>query len=163
MKHLKPFGYSPVPFSLSLWTHISKPTKFCLCVDDFGLKYFSIADANHLLTSLKSAFKVSVDWEGKNYCGLTLQWNYEKGYVDVSMPGYVPKMLNKSNHPKPSKPQHAPHTRTTPQYGLKRQYAKVTPNLPILPDKLTNLIQQKVGSILYYSRAIETPALPALT
>ena len=65
VKHLKPFGYSPVPFSLSLWTHVSRPTKFCLCVDDFGVKYFSKADADHLLDSLKTAFQVTVDWEGK--------------------------------------------------------------------------------------------------
>ena len=79
------------------------------------------------------------------------------------MPGYVQKMLKKFKHPKPNKPQHAPHSWTTPKYGQKRQYAKVEPILPVLLDKLTNIIQQKVGSILYYSRAIETPALPALT
>ena len=45
---------------------------------------------------------------------------------------------------------------------MKRQYAKTEPDLPILSDKLTTLIQQKVGAILYYSRAIETPALPTL-
>lgn len=51
----------------------------------------------------------------------------------------------------------------TPVYGLKRQYTKNLPVLPQLSAKLTNLLQQKIGSILYYARAIETPALSALT
>ena len=35
--HLKPYGYSPIPFSLSLWKHATRKTTFCLCVDDFGV------------------------------------------------------------------------------------------------------------------------------
>ena len=91
--HLKPHGYEPIPFSLSLWRHKTRRTKFCLCVDDFGVKYFTKEDADHLLNALKSGYPTSIDWEGKNYCGFTLEWNYKKGYVDVSMPGYLPKML----------------------------------------------------------------------
>ena len=71
--------------------------------------------------------------------------------------------MKKYNHLTPKKPQRAPHQWTTPAYGQKRQYAKTNPDLPTLSEKLTNIIQQKTGSILYYSRAIETPALPALT
>ena len=79
------------------------------------------------------------------------------------MPRYISEMLKKYNHQPPKKHQRAPHKWTTPTYGVKRQYAKTDPDLPILSEKLTNIIQQKTGSILYYSRAIETPALPALT
>ena len=109
VSHLKPFGYSPVPHSLSLWTHVTRKTKFCLCVDDFGVKYYTKEDAHHLINALKQGYPTSVDWEGKNYCGYTFDWNYEKGYVDVSMPTYIPKMLKKFNHSVPTKPQRAPH------------------------------------------------------
>ena len=73
VKHLKPYRYSPIPFSLSLWTHTSRPTSFCLCVDDFGVKYFSQEDADHLIKSLRAAFKVIVDWKVENYYGRTLK------------------------------------------------------------------------------------------
>ena len=43
--------------------------------------------------------KNSIDWEGGNYYGLNLDWNYNKIYVDVSMPGYVAKALHKFQHP----------------------------------------------------------------
>ena len=42
---------------------------------------------------LKEHYEVSVDYEGELYCGTTLKWNYEKRYVDISMPGYVDKAL----------------------------------------------------------------------
>ena len=40
IKHLEPYGYSPTKQAPNIWAHKTKPTKFCLCVDDFGIKYF---------------------------------------------------------------------------------------------------------------------------
>ena len=57
--------------------------KICLCVDDFGDKYFSKDDADRLLTALHSRYKISVDYEGMHYCGLTIERNYEKGDVST--------------------------------------------------------------------------------
>ena len=66
---LKPYGYYPTTESQNIWAHISRPTKFCLCVDDFGIKYFSQEDAEHLLTALRSAYEVTVDSTGKFVAG----------------------------------------------------------------------------------------------
>ena len=63
-----------------------------------------------------------MDLDGKNYCGLTLIWNYKKGYVDIHMPNYVIKALKKFGHPTPLKPQYAPHKWTQSTYGKKIQY-----------------------------------------
>ena len=30
---------------------------------------------------------------GKKYCGMTLNWSYYKGYVNIYMPKYVAKAL----------------------------------------------------------------------
>ena len=65
VKFLKKYDYYPETHCIGLWSHCTKRTKFCLCVDDFGVKYHSIADANHLLDALKSHYKVSVDWDDK--------------------------------------------------------------------------------------------------
>ena len=86
---MAPFGYHPVPHSPGFWTHVSRPTVFTLCVDDFGIKYTTKDDANHLLNAIQS----SIDWEGKQYVGLSLNWNYDKRYVDLSMPGYILRPL----------------------------------------------------------------------
>ena len=99
-KHLKPHGYHTCPETTGLWRHKTRRTNFCLCVDDFGVKYFSKDDADHLLTALHSHYKISVDYEGVHYCGITIEWNYEKGYVDISMTKYIPALIQKLQHPK---------------------------------------------------------------
>ena len=109
MKALKPFGYSPTTESHNIWTHTTRQTKFCLCVDEFRIKYFNKEDADHLMIALCSAYETTIDPSGTNFCGLTLQWNYTKGYMDISMPNYVQKALTKLNHIPSSTPQHAPH------------------------------------------------------
>jgi len=49
LKHsLQPFGYHPITGTVGMWEHESRPTKFCVCVDDFGIKYWSTQDTNHL-------------------------------------------------------------------------------------------------------------------
>ena len=109
VKNLKPFGYVPVEGTTGLWTHLTRPTKFALCVNDFGVKYFSKEDAFHLINALKTKYEISQDWTGNNYCGLQLNWNYKKLFVDISMPKYLPAALQKYQHKHPAKPQYAPH------------------------------------------------------
>jgi len=65
VKVFKPYGYHPCKYSLGLWKHETRPTVFCLCVDDFGVKYFSEDDKQHLLNALRQYYKITVDDEGK--------------------------------------------------------------------------------------------------
>ena len=109
VKNLEPHGYFPIPHTTGLWRHKCRKTTFCLCVDDFGVKYFNQDDANHLIQALQSNYKISTDWSGKHCCGLTFDWDYDqKGFVDVSMPKYVPKLLQRYQHPTPKRPQFTP-------------------------------------------------------
>ena len=92
---LAPYGYYPIKGTVGMWEHETQPTKFCVCVDDFGVKYWSKEDKDHLCNSLGKTFKYTTDYEGENYCGLRLHWNHNLVYVDISMPGYVPKVLQR--------------------------------------------------------------------
>ena len=58
-------------------------------MDDFIVKYYNKQDATHLINALKSKYEITQDWSGENFCGLKLKWNYDKGYMDMSMPQYV--------------------------------------------------------------------------
>ena len=102
-----------------------------------------------------------LDKAGKNYCGLTLHWNYQEGYVDVDMPDYVTKKLNQYQHPTPKKPQYAPHQWTRPAYGKTTQYAPEPDQSELLDIKGQRFIQSIVGTFLYYARAIGPTILPA--
>jgi hypothetical protein len=121
VKLLAPHGYHPIRHSPGLWKHNKLPTVFALCVDDFGIKYVNITHAHHLINTLQKYYKISTDWAGTDYCGLHLQWNYKRRYVDVSMPNYIAKSLHKFQHPQPATAQHAPHNWTRPAYGAKIQ------------------------------------------
>ena len=162
IEHLRPHGYRPIPHTTGLWEHTTRKTKFCLCVDDFGVKYFSDDDKNHLISTLKKYYKLSVDESGTKYCGLTIDWNYEKKYVDISMPGYIEALVKKLLHTPPAKPQYSPHTSVEPTYGQKVQYAQEPDTSTKLNAKQTTKVQSIVGSLLYWARAIDCTLLPGL-
>ena len=77
-EHLAPYGYFEVTHTPGFWRHITRPIAFSLVVDDFGVKYVHKDDADHLVNSLKNAYKPAKDWTGSLYCGITLKWNYNR-------------------------------------------------------------------------------------
>jgi hypothetical protein len=160
---LAPYGYEPAPFTPGLWRHSNRRTTFVLCVDDFGVKYFTKQDALHLIHAIKSHYELTIDWAGTLYCGLTLDWHYDKGYVDVSMPDYVASALARFKHPKPTRPQHAPHLWSEPAYGSRKPQRPTLPSTaPPLDKHGTKRIQSVSGTFLYYGRACDPCILPAL-
>ena len=114
---LSPYGYNPILGTIGMWKHESRPTIFCLCVDDFGAKYWSKEDADHLCNAIGMTYKYAVDREGQNYYGLSLDWNYVLGYVDISMPKYMPDTLKKLIHTPNISPQYAPHKHNSIHYS----------------------------------------------
>jgi hypothetical protein len=76
-KHLAKFGYSPVPITPSLWTHVTSPIAFSLVLDNFGVKYVGKEHARHLLRALCKLYTITEDWEGTLFSGLTIHWNYD--------------------------------------------------------------------------------------
>ena len=160
--NLATYGYYPIPHSVGMWKHKTRKTLFCLCVDDFGIQYHSRADADHLIHALQSFYKITIDWSGQNYCGLHLDWNYDSGFVDISMPGYIDKLLKRLQHSKPIRPVNAPHKWRTPTYGKHAQFNIPTDASPFLTPAASLLLQSTVGSLLFYSRAVDPSMLPAL-
>ena len=70
--HLAKFVYEPAPITPGLWRHQTRPLKFSLVVDDFGIKYDRQEDITLLLDALKTIYKISEDWDEKLYFGLNL-------------------------------------------------------------------------------------------
>ena len=57
VRKLKRFGYEPMPQTPGLWRYTSCKTTFTLCVDNFGIQYFSKADVNHLIDAIQDTYK----------------------------------------------------------------------------------------------------------
>ena len=159
--HLAPYGYFPVEHTPGLWRHIDRRTTFTLAVDDFGIKFFSRSDADHLFAALATKYALTKDWTGSSYLGFKIDWDYSAGHVDISMPGYLPKALLTLRHPSPTRPQHSPHCWTAPVYGQKVQLANS--DISLLLDKLgIKRVQQISGLFLYYSRGCDPTIIVAL-
>ena len=164
--HLATQGYHQVTPTPDLFTHSTWDISFILVIADFGVKYTSRANFDHLVTTTQQKYTTTIDRSGKLYCGLTIAWNYSKQYVDISMPGYIERCIqcfapHLSTHP-PPKPQHAPQEWTKPKYGAKTQFTPPPDTTPPLSASAKTVIQEVVSTILYYARAIDSTVLVAL-
>ena len=93
----------PVAQTPSLWKHATKYICFSLVVDDFGVKHVGKDTADHLIQALNKLYTISINWTGSLYCGLTINWDYNKRKCDISMPTYINEALNKFQYPAPSR------------------------------------------------------------
>jgi hypothetical protein len=120
-------------------------------------------DALHLVAALHNDYNSTTNWDGSLYCGLTLDWHYADGYVDISMPGYVTRALSKFQHPAPKWSQHAPHQWIEPVYGSKQQQKPIEPTgAKLLEATGTKRVQSVNGTVMYYGRAVDPCTLVAL-
>jgi len=162
-QRLRPAGYYEVAHTPSLWKHTTRHIQFTLTVDNFGVKYVGKDNADHLIAALRKHYEVEEDWKGSLYCGITLNWNYAQGHVDISMPGYVNKLLARFDHKPPARPQNSPHAAPPRLFGKEAQTPLDHDPEPILPPDRIKRIQQIIGTIMYYTRAVDLTTLIALS
>jgi hypothetical protein len=161
--HLAQHGYHQSKHIPGLFTHETRPTVFCLVVDDFGIKYLTEDDAQHLQSCLESKYKITTDYEGTSFLGMTLKWDYVNRTVDISMPGYVERALQRFGHHKPPKPEHSPHAWNKPQYGARIQFTEATDMSNPLSRSAILRLMEVIGVFLYYARCIDNTMLTALS
>jgi hypothetical protein len=114
------------------------------------------------MTTLRKLYSVSEDWTGAKYCGLTIDWDYENCTVDISIPGYIEHALQRFQHPKLHRPQHAPHAWIKPTYGATTQYARTLDTSPALDATNTKHVQEVVGTLLFYAHTVDSTMLTAI-
>ena len=92
-KQLAKSNYFPCQTITGLYKHAVLDTTFTLVVDDFGIKYTSKKNALQLLNCLQQLYTLATYWKGELYIELTLRWDHVNRTVDLSMPGYVERVL----------------------------------------------------------------------
>ena len=160
--HMAKYGYRPVRITPGLWKHDENDTIFTLVVDDFLVQYISEAKVEHFLNALRAKYTITVDRQATKHIGLTLQLDYNKHTIILSIPGYVRKALLKCKHILPTLPEHSPYTHIRPTCGAKVQYEEPCDSSDLLPPSELTLIQQIVGTILYYGIALDNTLLVEL-
>jgi hypothetical protein len=66
-------------------------------------------------------YTITTDWTGFLFLAMTLNWDYIHSIVDISMPGYVAKTLERFQHTPTSRAEHTPHVSYKPIYGTHPQ------------------------------------------
>jgi hypothetical protein len=160
--HLAAHGYTQSPHTAGLFTHKTRPIAFCLVVDDFGIRYVGDDNAEHLIQTLRDKYTITSDRNGTKFVGLTIDWDYANRIADISMPDYIQNALQRFQHQPPKKPQHSPHAWLKPQYGATQQLTEDPDNSPPLPPSEITKLQQIIGVLLYYARAVDSTMLVAL-
>ena len=96
------------------------------------------------------------------YIGIALKWDYEKGMVQLSIPGYVCASLNAFQHEKPKRLQDSPYHWTQPIYGKNNHILSEKAPAEELDEHNKKRLQKIVGKLLYCARAIDPTLLMAL-
>jgi hypothetical protein len=160
ISHFASHGYDQCKNTPCLFKHRSDGVIFTLFVDDFGIQYTNKAGAEHLMATLQLLYRITIDWTGRKYLGSTIVFDRPLRRVSMTMPGYVSKVLKLSNHS--GQHAHSPSIRTPLQYGVKVQ-VPIIDDSPLLDAAGTKFIQEVVGILLFYARAIDSTMLPAVT
>ena len=97
--------------------------------------------------------------EGKKHGEIDLDFDYEKRQVHLSVLGYVPKACKRFQHMMPKTKQDSPYPSEKSNYGAKVQYAKEADHSRKLNKEQKTVVQQVVGTFLFYGRAIDATML----
>jgi len=154
-KRLNKHGHRQSKLAPGLWKHDTRPMQFTLVVDNSGVKCVGEEHAQHLKNTLEEHYTLTCDWTGTRYIGITLDWDYKKRQVHLSMPNYMKKALKQFQHIA-GKLQYTPYPSVPIQYGTKKQYATQESTAPLLDDKAKCFIQQVCGKILFLGRAVDS-------
>ena len=111
---------------------------------------------------MKEHYTITEDWEGEKYNGITLDWDYQKSQVHLSMPGYCKEALERFQHTL-RKVNHQPHRHVVPKYGAKVQYTSKEDTSSMVDSGKKKFIQQVTGKFLFYERAVDLTLLTALS
>lgn len=162
-KHLALHGYEQDPNVPCLFRHNQRQITFTLVVDDFAVKYALQNDADHLIATLRLLYTIKIDWTGCKYLGYTIKFNDTTQSVSLSMPDYIPKMLERFFPDSPLSGASSPALYTPPDYGSHApQLATHDDTAPLDATEIRRL-QEIVGCVLFYARAVDCTMLPAIT
>jgi hypothetical protein len=139
--HLATHDYAPCTQTPGFWTHSTRDITFSLVVHNFGIKYTNLNNAVRLLTDLEEMYTVTTDWTGSLYLAMTLNWDYIHSTVDICMPGYVAKALERFQHTPTRRAEHSSHAWSTPVYGTHPQLTSPVDDTALLPQSALTRIQ----------------------
>ena len=158
--HLEPHGFYEDLFVPKLFHHRTRQIHFCLVVDDFGIKAKTLEDAEFFFSVLREKYTIKTDILGQHFLGLTLTWNYDEHWVELSIPDYIAAALARFRPGLTLKGRSTPARYIPPEYGQRHQSATFDASAS-RPD-MKQHVMEVTGTFLYYARAVDYLMLPAI-
>jgi len=123
----------------------------------------SLEHFNYLLGVLKNFHGVQYNMAGAKFAGIDIEWDYAACLCCISMPGYISTLLLKFNHPHAANLQLSPYKCLPITYGSKSHITPDPDTLELLDASCKCHVQEFIGSLLYYARAVDEKLLVALS
>jgi hypothetical protein len=163
VKYLATYGFHPTKHTHGLFTHESRPVSFCLVVDDFGVKYVGKEHAKHLVDALESLYDITTENDPAND---TLRSPYNGTTTNAlstfPCPATSKRPLTSFSMSHLHAHNTAPHAWSKPTYGSGSQLTKEADTTARLDAAGLTRLQQVVGTLLYYARAVDSTMLAAI-
>jgi len=158
------FYETPTP---CLYKHRTRNICFSLIVDDFFIIDTDTKDndRDYLFDTLRTTYTLKTNTnQTLKYVGITISKDDEIRQVSLSVPGYIKDTLIRFDRPaEPVRRTHTPAPWTPPHYGSKLQLTAVKDASRKLSATETSRLQAIVGSLMWYSRAVDPTMLHALS
>ena len=91
-----------------------------------------------------------------------IRGNYEERWLDISMTGYIKKILQRYKHETPPRPQHSPYVIAPKKYGKDAHDQHPPDESQAVSKEKIKRIQGVVVSILFYARSVDSTFLVSL-
>ena len=128
--------------------------RFSLVVDDFAVVWTDKTAMMHLVRTLQMLYQVKVNWAGSKYLGMDIDVDRTDRHVTLSMPGYISRLLQRVR-PDGVKGASTPGIYTPPNYHNPITHKATVDTSSLASDNDKQLLQSVVGTLLYYSRAVD--------
>ena len=162
--HLDHHGYKQSRLVPCIFRHATRSTAFSLVVDDFGIKYTKPEDLEHFITIMQELYELKVDRTGSQYLGFAIKFSEDRNEVHLSLPGYIAKAIERFC-PQITKGSRSPAVYVPPKMGAQGQIVDNDhehDNTAKLQPAEIKRLQEIVGVMLYYARAVDGTMLPAV-
>jgi hypothetical protein len=147
---LKDNGYCPIsPLNPCIFKHETRDVTFSLVVDDFGVMYEREDDVRHLLDTLRQIYTVKEDWTGSSYVGYSIMHDLDRGTITLSMPGYIDAARQRFQV----------DTDVHTENPFDDKAGTDDEDSPLATEAQKKRIQQIIGVLLYYARAVDPTLL----
>ena len=154
VEHLAKYDYIQSKYVPCLFVSKDKSTAFCLIVDDLLIKANN-SNRERLYACLRVLYEITTDDTGSKYINIEMRRDRSAGTIACAMKGYMDKVITRFDNWAGTRSAKSPGIYQPPSYGIKQQFtAPEDHSKPLSPADI-NTLQQLIGSVLYYTRAID--------